>query len=174
MVLASMRISLPLTGLRPARALRLRGRKVPNPTTVTRLPLATLVTIASNTALTASPAAALLTLPAFAATSTRSDFVTTCGMRSPRCGSSYPNRNRKTTPLAGGARDFLARRLQTFIIAGEEEGNHGSEPTACARCTRRLRAHHAGARADHAHLLELGAADAPSHRLAGELGRRGR
>src|SRR5678809_538300 len=83
MVLASMRISLPLTGLRPARALRLRGRKVPKPTTVTRLPLATLVTMASNTAFTASPAAVLLTLPAFAATSTSSDFVTTRGMRSP-------------------------------------------------------------------------------------------
>src|SRR6185436_5281415 len=81
MVLASMRISLPLSGLRPARALRLRGRKVPKPTTVTRLPLATLATMAWNTALTASPAAVLLTLPAFAATSTRSDFVTTCGMR---------------------------------------------------------------------------------------------
>src|SRR6185295_14514666 len=83
MVLASMRISLPLTGLRPARALRVRGRKVPKPTTVTRLPLATLLTMASNTAFTASPAAALLTLPAFAATWTRSDLVTTVGMASP-------------------------------------------------------------------------------------------
>ncbi len=66
-VLALILISLPLVGLRPARALRLRGRKVPKPTTVTRLPLATLVTIASNTALTASPAAVLLKLPARAA-----------------------------------------------------------------------------------------------------------
>src|SRR5688572_33226159 len=81
-VLAVIFISLPVAGLRPARALRLRGRKVPNPTTVTRFPFATLWTIAWNTALTASPAAALLTLPAFAAASTRSDFVTTCGMRS--------------------------------------------------------------------------------------------
>src|SRR6059058_6242577 len=79
-VLASILISLPLTGLRPARALRLRGRKVPKPTTVTRLPFATLATMASNTAFTASPAAALLRLPAFAATCTRSDFVTTCGI----------------------------------------------------------------------------------------------
>src|SRR5688500_11330276 len=82
-VLAEILISLPLAGLRPARALRLRGRKVPKPTTVTRLPFATLATIASNTAFTASPAAALLTLLAFAATWTRSDLVTTCGMRSP-------------------------------------------------------------------------------------------
>ena len=52
--------NVPLVGLRPARALRLRGRKVPKPTTVTRLPFATLWTIASNTAFTASPAAVLL------------------------------------------------------------------------------------------------------------------
>src|SRR6185295_15772653 len=82
-VLALILISLPLAGLRPARALRLRGRKVPNPTTVTRLPFATLATIASNTAFTASPAAVLLRLPAFAATWTRSDFVTTDGIRPP-------------------------------------------------------------------------------------------
>src|SRR3989454_11685628 len=80
MVFARILISLPLIGLRPARALRLRGRKVPKPTTVTRLPFATFSTIASNTAFTASPAAALLRLPAFAATCTRSDFVTTCGI----------------------------------------------------------------------------------------------
>src|SRR5204862_6735586 len=82
-VLALILISLPLAGLRPARALRLRGRKVPKPTTVTRLPFATLVTIASNTALTASPAAVLLRLPARAAAMTRSALVITDGMRSP-------------------------------------------------------------------------------------------
>src|SRR5215212_8881339 len=82
-VLALILISLPFCGLRPARALRLRGRNVPKPTTVTRLPFATFSTIASNTAFTASPAAALLTLLAFAATWTRSDLVTTCGMCSP-------------------------------------------------------------------------------------------
>src|SRR5438874_11729442 len=85
MVFAEILISLPLTGLRPARAFLLRGRKVPKPTTVTRLPFATFCTIASNTALTASPAAVLLTLPAFAATCTRSDFVTTLGMSSSPC-----------------------------------------------------------------------------------------
>src|SRR5262249_48861110 len=82
-VFALILISLPLTGLLPARALRLRGRNVPNPTTVTRLPFATFSTIASNTAFTASPAAALLKFPAFAATCTRSDFVTTCPISSP-------------------------------------------------------------------------------------------
>jgi hypothetical protein len=39
--------------------------------------------MASNTAFTASPAAALLRLLAFAAAWTRSDLVTTCGMRFP-------------------------------------------------------------------------------------------
>src|SRR5205823_2412962 len=73
-----MLISFPFAGLRPERALRLRGRNVPKPTTVTRLPFATLATIASNTAFTASPAATLLRLPALAATWTRSDLVTTC------------------------------------------------------------------------------------------------
>src|SRR5262245_17906660 len=99
MVLAEILISLPFTGLRPARALRVRGRKVPKPTTVTRLPFATFVTIASNTAFTASLAATLLTLPAFAATWTRSDLVTTCGIELPltREPESYRNRNRKTT-----------------------------------------------------------------------------
>src|SRR2546430_11533931 len=62
MVLARILISLPLEGLRPARAFLFRGRNVPKPTTVTRLPLATLATIASNTALSASPAADLLRL----------------------------------------------------------------------------------------------------------------
>src|SRR5688572_4177267 len=83
MVFAWILISLPFTGLRPARALRVRGRKVPKPTTVTRLPFATLLTMASNTAFTASFAATLLTLPAFAATWTRSDLVTTCGIDLP-------------------------------------------------------------------------------------------
>src|SRR6266446_9718268 len=69
MVLAGILISLPLEGLRPARAFLFRGRNVPKPTTVTRLPLATLATIASNTALSASPAADLLRLLAFAARS---------------------------------------------------------------------------------------------------------
>src|SRR6185369_9915788 len=112
MVLASMRISLPLSGLRPARALRLRGRKVPKPTTVTRLPLATLATMASNTAFTASPAAALLTLPAFAATWTRSDLVTTCGMDTPPC---LP-RHRIQTDLETQStlRDFAHGERQTF------------------------------------------------------------
>src|SRR5688500_17984985 len=96
MVLAWILISLPLTGLRPARALRVRGRKVPKPTTVTRLPFATLETIASNTAFTASLAATLLTFPAFAATWTRSDLVTTCGMRfsPPRCERASYNRSK--------------------------------------------------------------------------------
>src|SRR5687767_3799569 len=67
-VLALILISLPLVGLRPALAFRLRGRKVPKPTTVTRFPLATLVTMVSNTAFTASPAALLLRLPARATT----------------------------------------------------------------------------------------------------------
>jgi hypothetical protein len=58
---------LPFIGLRPTRALRLRGMKVPKPTTVTRFPLATLATIASNTAFTASPASLRLRLPALAA-----------------------------------------------------------------------------------------------------------
>src|SRR3989454_7906598 len=91
MVLAGILISLPLEGLRPARAFLFRGRNVPKPTTVTRLPLATLATIASNTALTASPAADLLRLLAFAATWTRSDLVTTCGIdrKSTRLNSSH-------------------------------------------------------------------------------------
>src|SRR5512146_3139000 len=67
MVLEGILISLPFAGLRPARALRLRGRKVPKPTTVTLLPFAPLDTMASNTAFTASPAAVLLRLPALAA-----------------------------------------------------------------------------------------------------------
>src|SRR5258706_4077502 len=120
MVLASMRISLPLSGLRPARALRLRGRKVPKPTTVTRLPLATLVTMASNTAFTASPAALLLTFPAFAATSTSSDLVTTRGMR---CSPRFGHRIQIEIEIqrgSGARRDFLAPCLQTFIIAVEE------------------------------------------------------
>src|SRR5687767_9642748 len=83
MVFAEILISLPFTGLRPARAFLVRGRNVPKPTTVTRLPFATLLTIASNSAFTTSLAATLLTFPAFAATWTRSDLVTTCGMRSP-------------------------------------------------------------------------------------------
>src|SRR5688500_20312427 len=100
MVLAQILISLPFTGLRPVRALRVRGRKVPKPTRVTRLPFATLVTIASNTAFTTSPAAALLTLPAFAATWTRSDLVTTCGMRYTTDGQI----------LRDGGRDLIAAR----------------------------------------------------------------
>src|SRR3989337_3193185 len=71
-----MRISVPFNGLRRARDLRFLGRKVPKPTTVTRLPLATVATIASNTAFTASPALDLLKLPALAAASTRSALVT--------------------------------------------------------------------------------------------------
>src|SRR5512134_165413 len=108
MVLEEILISLPFTGLRPVRALRVRGRKVPKPTRVTRLPFATLVTIASNTAFTTSPAATLLTLPAFAATWTRSDLVTTFGIALPltfcpdvlsrdREARSYPNEKRNTT-----------------------------------------------------------------------------
>src|SRR5712691_3491555 len=105
MVLAGILISLPLEGLRPARAFLFRGRNVPKPMTVTRLPLATLATIASNTALTASPAADLLRLLAFAATWTRSDLVTTCGMCSP---SFRPLCGRR----ASGHRIQIARRTQ--------------------------------------------------------------
>src|SRR5918996_2248871 len=119
MVFAWILISLPFSGLRPARALRVRGRKVPKPTTVTRLPFATLVTIASNTALTASLAATLLTFPAFAATWTRSDFVTTCGMRSPpdfqlRPARQHPIQTKIQTQRA--RRDIAHALYQTFII----------------------------------------------------------
>src|SRR5512134_4032908 len=75
-VLDEMRISLPFSGLRPLRAFLLRGRNVPKPTTVTRLPFAPLATIASNTAFTASPALDLLRLPARAAAWARSALVT--------------------------------------------------------------------------------------------------
>src|SRR3990170_7266518 len=114
MVFAWILISLPFIGLRPLRALRRRGRKVPKPTTVTRFPLATFATMASNTAFTASPAAALLTLPAFAATWTRSDLVTTCGMDSPLCfpAASYRNQNGKTIER----REFAHPDWQTFMM----------------------------------------------------------
>src|SRR5712664_4153535 len=126
MVLASILISLPFTGLRPARAFLLRGMKVPKPTTVTRLPFATLATMASNTAFTASPAAALLTLLAFAATSTSSDFVTTCGMLSPLLLARFAANERasivskskwKYNAIKLRGRDLVAQSLQTFMIA---------------------------------------------------------
>src|SRR5262245_2999555 len=127
MVLARILISLPLSGLRPARALRVRGRKVPKPTTVTRLPFATLVTIASNTAFTASLAATLLTFPAFAATWTRSDLVTTCGMRIPpdflACDASkHPIQTEIETQRT--SRDFAHGVSQPFMIGLLGGGQH--------------------------------------------------
>src|SRR5438445_12299844 len=110
MVLARILISLPLEGLRPARAFLFRGRNVPKPTTVTRLPLATLATIASNTALSASPAADLLRLLAFAATWTSTDLVTTCGLCSPLLRPIRGNR-------ASRNRIQIARRTQRIAHA---------------------------------------------------------
>src|SRR5438477_3939950 len=162
-VFALILISLPLTGLRPARALRLRGRNVPKPTTVTRLPFATLATIASNTAFTASPAATLLRLPAFAATWTRSDLVTTCDIVSLPLRAcvfelalivSKPNwkDNQLAHAAAQSIYDYAQRRIHHAAIAHACAGG--------ARC-RRARDHSPGTRPDHTHLLELGAADAP-------------
>jgi hypothetical protein len=82
-VFAVIRISLPVAGLRPARALRLRGRKVPKPTTVTRLPLATFLHDRVEHRVHRLPCRRLADIAAFAATWTRSCLVTTCGMRSP-------------------------------------------------------------------------------------------
>src|SRR5579859_3594058 len=158
-------------GLRPARALRLRGRKVPKPTTVTRFPLATFSTIASKTAFTASPAAALLRFPAFAATCTRSDFVTTCGILfPPRLSTAWrivSKRKWKDNELAHASGQSIYDYAQRRI-------HHAT--TAHARCARARLCGicHAGSRTDHAHLLELGPANTPLDDLAGELGRRSR
>src|SRR5918996_1843660 len=127
MVLEEILISLPFAGLRPARAFLVRGRKVPKPTTVTRLPFATLLTIASNNAFTTSPAATLLTFPAFAATWTRSDLVTTCGMRSPRyrplaLGKPLIERGSivsKPKSKHNARREFAHAAGQTFMIRAE-------------------------------------------------------
>src|SRR5262245_37024896 len=124
MVLAWILISLPLAGLRPLRALRVRGRNVPKPTTVTRLPLATLLTMASNTAFTASPAAALLTLPAFAATWTRSDLVTTVGIASPLffCATkASEHRIQIEFGIQRARRDIEHERPQTLMIRAFNE-----------------------------------------------------
>src|SRR3990170_246652 len=173
MVLAQILIYLPFTGLRPVRALRVRGRKVPKPTRVTRLPFATLVTIASNTAFPTSPAAALLTFPAFGAAWTRSDLVTTCGMRSPpdvpnqREGRSYPNEKRNTTRVLR----ICTRRWTNIYDYGtsrrrtHDQANHHRARRRCEfGCARTIPAH----------LFELGATDAPPHHLAGQLGGRRR
>src|SRR5205085_8084381 len=57
---------------------------------------------------------------------------------------------------------------QAFMITREEARSHVCIPQAGGGIARRC-ARHGFARADHAHLLELGAADAPSDGLAGEL-----
>src|SRR5262245_6924455 len=164
MVWAWILIALPV-GLRPVRALRVRGRTVPKPSTVTRLPLATLWTMASNTAFTASPAAALLTLPAFAATSTRSDFVTTCGMRSPR-----PLTDHRIQIEIEIQRDcqravIFLRGAHKHLSLTARRNNHAAVPSACAHRARGRR-FRVRACTDNTDLLELGAADAPSHHLA--------
>src|SRR5687767_832619 len=171
MVFAWILISLPFTGLRPARALRVRGRKVPKPTTVTRLPFATLLTIASNTAFTASFAATLLTLPAFAATWTRSDLVTTGGIDLPlTCVPRLRARILSKPKSKDNARvvtccDFAHAAGQTFMIQ-VRGGRHEKAFVTGARCARPARAG-----ANHAHVFVLGAAVAPSHGLASQLDR---
>src|SRR5207253_188561 len=136
----------------------------------------TLATIASNTAFTASPAATLLRLPAFAATWTRSDLVTTCDIVSLPLRAcvfelalivSKPNwkDNQLAHAAAQSNYDYAQRRIHHAAIAHACAGG--------ARC-RRARDHSPGTRPDHTHLLELGAADAPPDDLAGELGRRSR
>src|SRR5687768_2418946 len=66
-------------------------------------------------------------------------------------------------------RDFAHAQEQRFMITKSRRRTHVQAIVTSARCARAP-----GARADPAHVFELGAADAPPHHLASELGGGGR